>query len=93
MDAGHFVQRDRKATRFNEQNVHTQCTCCNRYRSGEQFLHSQAIDRLYGQGAAELLKNISMARGSKINAWWLEIKIEEYKKKVKELKKKLDLPI
>jgi hypothetical protein len=29
-----------------------------------------------------------MVRGVKMNSWWLEIKIEEYKKKVKELQEK-----
>ena len=56
MDAGHFISRDRKAVRWNEHNVHAQCPRCNRFRGGEQFLHGQAIDKLYGEGTVEGLQ-------------------------------------
>lgn len=83
MDAGHFIQRDRLATRWDERNVHAQCTYDNRYRSGEQFEHGQAIDRIHGKGTAEQLRQLGSMRGTKIDTGWLEIKIEEYKNKLK----------
>jgi hypothetical protein len=85
MHAGHFVLRDRKPTRWDERNVHAQCPHCNSFRSGEQDEHGRAIDRLYGAGTAAYLQAIGRARGAKIDSLWLELKIEEYKRKVKKL--------
>jgi len=84
-DAGHFIPRDRKATRWDEKNVNAQCLRCNRFRSGEQYEHGLAIDRMYGTGTVDILKRLGSMR-SKISASWLEYQIEEYRKKVKELK-------
>lgn len=53
MDAGHFQSRRYMATRYEEKNCHAQCQRCNQYGAGEQYLHGQAINLLYGKGAAE----------------------------------------
>lgn len=88
-DAGHFVHRDRKATRFDTRNCHAQCSYCNRFRSGNQYLHGEAIDRICGNGTAAILQALGRARGTKITAYWLEQEIEKFKKLLKEEKKKL----
>ena len=85
MDAGHFFQRDRKATRWDERNVHAQCPHCNRFRGGEQFAHGQAIDRLYGNGTAGLLKILGQQRGIKVSTEWLIFEIDRYRKKIKKM--------
>lgn len=85
MDAGHFIQRDRLATRWMETNVHAQCPYCNRYRSGEQFEHGQAIDRTHGKGTAEQLRQMGAMRGTKVDLGWLELQIEVYKNKLKNI--------
>jgi Bacteriophage Lambda NinG protein len=85
MDAGHFMQRDRKATRFDELNVHAQCPHCNRYRGGEQFAHGRWIDGRYGPGTADQLKMMSVQR-TKLSADWLQFQIQEYRKKIKKIK-------
>jgi hypothetical protein len=82
-DAGHFIQRDRMATRWNEHNVHAQCKRCNRFRSGEQYQHGKAIDARHGAGTADRLKSISQVRGVKIDRFFLENQIEFYKKRLK----------
>lgn len=88
-DAGHYVQRDRLATRFEEKNVHAQCKYCNRFRSGEQYLHGVAIDKKYGTGTADRLMIISKAKGCKLDLYWIDSKLKEYKKKVRILKEEL----
>lgn len=88
-DAGHFVQRDRMAVRYNPANVNAQCPRCNRFRSGEQYEHGKAIDRKFGHGTADMLRGMGQARGAKIDRFWLMTQIEVYRKKVKELKKNL----
>ena len=88
-DAGHYVQRDRLATRYDEKNVHAQCKYCNRFRSGEQSIHGMEIDKKYGEGTAAKLITISKMKGCKLDLYWIDIKLRYYKKKVKELKDKL----
>tara|TARA_R100001510_G_C7638664_1_gene196484 strand:- start:178 stop:579 length:402 start_codon:yes stop_codon:yes gene_type:complete len=38
--AGHFISRKHYATRWNEKNVHPQCSYCNTYQYGEQYKYS-----------------------------------------------------
>lgn len=52
-DAGHFIDRSAKNTRYNEQNVNGQCQRCNRFLGGRQYEHGRAIDLKYGPGTAE----------------------------------------
>jgi len=85
MDAGHFVQRNRKAVKFDERNVHAQCTACNRYGHGEQFEYAEAIDKRYGPGTARLLKDLGNVR-VKLDRLWYESQIERYKLILKDKK-------
>ena len=65
-DAGHFISRGKMSTRYLETNVHFQCKKCNIFRGGEQYLYSLALDRNYGEGAAEdiyIESNKSKKRG------------------------------
>lgn len=85
IDCGHFVSREKSVTRYDERNCHAQCKVCNRFKSGNQFEHGKAIDRIHGLGTAELLNTLGKVRGAKIDSNWLEFKIAEYKNKVKKL--------
>ena len=55
MDAGHFMLRDRMATRFDEKNVQPQCCSCNRFKNGRQAEFGIALDEKYGAGTAREL--------------------------------------
>jgi hypothetical protein len=48
MDAGHFVGRQYRATRWDERNVHPQCIRCNRFGEGEKDAYADFIVRTYG---------------------------------------------
>ena len=48
-DAGHFVKRGHAAARFDERNVHPQCTGCNHFRDGAQDEYAAFIVRTYGE--------------------------------------------
>lgn len=89
-DAGHYVQRDRLATRYDEKNVNAQCKYCNRFRSGEQYIHGTEIDKKYGEGTAQKLILLSKIKGCKLDLYWIDIKLKLYRKKVKALKDKLN---
>jgi hypothetical protein len=85
IENGHFIQRDRKATRFHEENCHSQCTFCNKYRSGRQFEHGQKIDILYGKGTAQKLTELSKAY-CKLDYSWLQWFIAHYRALVRKMK-------
>lgn len=55
MQAGHFVSRRVNALRFDEENVNGQCTGCNMFKAGEQYLYAKELDLKYGEGKAEEL--------------------------------------
>lgn len=85
MDCGHFISRNKKATKYNEQNVNLQCRKCNRFLSGRQFEHGLNIDRKYGKGTAEKILALSQQR-CKLSSIWYEEMIKEYKEKIRRLK-------
>jgi len=43
LQAGHFVSRKHYATRWDEDNVQAQCSGCNVFRYGEQYLFSKYL--------------------------------------------------
>jgi hypothetical protein len=73
------------STRWEEKNVQFQCKRCNGFRSGEQFLFSQHLDRQYGEGTAEGLL-IESKQTRKFSRDELEALYHHYKRKVDELK-------
>ena len=78
MHAGHFISRRYNITRYDERNVNAQCSKCNTFHSGEQYIYSKKIDEKYGNGTAEDLHNLRNK----------EFKLtEEYLQKVIELSK------
>tara|TARA_R110000851_G_scaffold332228_2_gene507790 strand:+ start:252 stop:641 length:390 start_codon:yes stop_codon:yes gene_type:complete len=52
---GHFQSRKHYATRWMEKNCQVQCSKCNVFNYGEQFIYSKNLDKKYGDGTAEEL--------------------------------------
>jgi hypothetical protein len=84
MDAGHFVSRRWKATKFDERNVWPQCPKCNRFSGGEAFLMANYIDTHLGHGTADLLHNLSRVK-CKLDRLWYEEQIKIYRAKLRAL--------
>ena len=84
MDAGHFITRNNKSTKYDEKNVHAQCRACNCFKKGDQYKHGKMIDEIYGEGTADslLLKSKMVCKRSDND---LKNMIEFYKNKAKEL--------
>lgn len=57
LQAGHFVSRRINVLRFDDENVNAQCTGCNMFKQGEQYLYAKNLDYKYGDGKAEELMN------------------------------------
>lgn len=64
LQGGHFRSRKHLATFLHEQNVHGQCAKCNGFGNGMNYEYGVALNKLYGEGTAEMLaelqnKNVS----------------------------------
>jgi len=86
MDAGHFIGRRIQVLRYDERNVQPQCRYCNRfglYGQGEQYLFSQALDRIERGRAAELMRRANEG-GTLTKEYLIELR-KELKLRTKEL--------
>lgn len=85
MDAGHFVSRIHKATRWDEENVNGECRACNRMSADHIIWYQRNLEQKIGRDRVDML----IARGrqtKKWSAWELETLIEYYKKEVAKYK-------
>ncbi len=80
MDAGHYMSRRHKATKYDENNVRGQCVHCNRDLSGNIGEYERAL----GSELAESLRLKSKEKSKKMPLWEVESKIAEYRQKAKD---------
>ena len=90
IDNGHFITRDKKATRFDERNCRPQCKFCNNHKKGEQYKFAIALIEIYGREEIEDLERLASIGGGYCAIQLAEL-IKEYRIKVKELKKEKGL--
>jgi len=55
-DAGHYISRRHKATKYDEKNVHLQCKRCNRYYNGNIINYRKKLAKKYGASVVEDLE-------------------------------------
>jgi hypothetical protein len=80
LQAGHFMSRKHYATRWDEDNVEVQCSACNVFRYGEQYLFAKYL----GTEKADML--LAKSRETvKFSDWEIQEMIELYKNKIKDL--------
>jgi hypothetical protein len=77
LQAGHFMSRKHYATRWNEDNVEVQCSACNVFRYGEQYLFAKYL----GTEKADMLLNKSRET-VKFPDWEIQEMIDLYKTKI-----------
>lgn len=57
LDAGHYVSREKWATKYDCRNVHSQCKQCNRFKEGSKPQYTVFLMATYGDGIIrELVK-------------------------------------
>ena len=92
MDAGHFIPRQNKSTRFYERNVFCQCRKCNRFNNGMPAEYALFLIIKYGQNILDELIQLSH-RAKK----WTQTEINElrdyYKNEAIKLSKEKELPL
>jgi len=84
IDAGHFITRDAKNTRYDEENIRPQCSTCNRFKSGKTAEFALHLLKELGRKNFEAL----IFRGNQIKQWkvWeIDELSQKYSEKVKEL--------
>tara|TARA_R110000751_G_scaffold53310_5_gene115570 strand:- start:1049 stop:1447 length:399 start_codon:yes stop_codon:yes gene_type:complete len=59
MQCGHFQSRRHYSTRWDEINCQVQCSSCNVFKHGEQFIFGQRLNEKYGEGTAKKLQQKS----------------------------------
>jgi len=74
---GHFMSRKHYATRWDEDNVGVQCSACNVFRYGEQYLFAKYL----GTEKADMLLNKSRET-VKFPDWEIQEMIDLYKTKI-----------
>lgn len=81
MQAGHFMSRRKRSTRWLATNVHAQCPACNMFNQGRQYEMSIYIDQKYGDGTSEELLYKSNQTYNHTNEE-LQVLIKHYKEKL-----------
>lgn len=84
LDAGHFVKRQHRAVRWDERNVHPQCTRCNHFMSGRQDDMALYIVRLYGKETLQQLMQLKYTT-KKFVRTELDDLIKHYQEKLENL--------
>lgn len=85
-DAGHYHSRRHMATRWDEKNVHAECSYCNRFSADHLDKFRENLIKKIGQDEFDALAKRAM-RSVHYFDFELEEMIEEYKAKLKALKK------
>ncbi len=81
-EAGHYIGREVRATRWDERNVNCQCTYCNKYKHGNLTKYAIYLERKFGVGILEELDQQAKTIFNPTREWLLD-KIEKYKAELK----------
>jgi len=85
-DAGHFIPRQHRATRYHERNVHLQCRHCNRFNNGAPGGYASFIIQRYGVSTLENLDRLSRTT-VKWTAFEINNMAETFKQKAQQIAK------
>ena len=88
VDAGHFIKRQHRSTRWDERNVSAQCRRCNHFMGGRQDDFAESVIRNYGEGVFQELMQLKY-QTKKHSRSEIEEMIEKYKALNAELDKQL----
>lgn len=80
MDAGHYISRKWKPTKYDDDNIHAQCVHCNQHLAGNVDKYAEVL----GVEIAEALFKKSRTPAKKMRLWEIESMIGEYRQKAKD---------
>lgn len=85
MDAGHFISRTHRATRWDEDNVNGECMGCNRFSSDHIAYYSKNLEEKIGKERVDALL-VKGRQTKKTSVSELEDMISYYKDKIARMK-------
>ena len=85
-DAGHYYSRSNMSTRFDEDNVHSECRSCNRFVADHMIGYQENLIKKIGQARFDALR-VKAHLSKKWSIWELEELCKYYKTKIEELKR------
>jgi len=89
LQAGHYIPRQIRNVRYNEQNINAQCYACNMFYGGMIAEYGAQLDIKYGEGTADMLleyqRQYRAGEYEKHGIDWYEMKIEDMKDRIKQL--------
>jgi hypothetical protein len=84
MQAGHYESRMHNATRYDERNVHPQCSKCNVWHTGEKPAYALYLQRTYGPKILAELR-LAAKKTKQFTVQELRDLIQIYKAKIEKL--------
>lgn len=63
LDCGHYVNREHKTVRFDENNARPQCVFCNQHRSGRHAIFGLNLEKEVGAEEVDRLRQLSLFPG------------------------------
>jgi len=86
IQSGHYIERNKIGTRFDEKNNNAQCVDCNVWKKGNLRIYATKLEAKYGQGILqELEEKAATGKGKVPRAFLIEV-IIYYTEKLQQLK-------
>jgi hypothetical protein len=90
MDAGHYIGRAHRGTRWDLRNIRPQCTKCNSYEEGRHWQFRRNLVAEIGAEEVENLEQLAEMYGaSRFDKDWIVQQIRTWREKNKALRKEL----
>lgn len=84
LDAGHYISRSYKPTKYDERNVRIQCRQCNRFKNGDPITFREQLVKEMGEQAVTKME-LSRWTPLILDDLWYQEMIKDYKGKLKAL--------
>lgn len=88
MQNGHYASRTCYSTRWDDDNCHTQCLACNRFREGNKIWYRRKLVEMYGEDKVRKIEDKSLEDVKYTKSDYEEM-LEFYTKEVVELLKRV----
>ena len=85
LQAGHWISRAKKPTKYDERQVWSQCCQCNLYRNGNQSGMWNHIVKTYGKDMPNELMIKSLMKGFRLDQTTIKYLSDEYRLKAQKL--------
>ena len=93
LQAGHWISRSKKPTKYDERNVHSQDVRCNKFLNGNQSGMWNHIAKTYGKDMPNELMTKSLMKGFRLDQVTIKYLSDEYRLKAQKLARQKGIAI